>query len=82
MELEAAVAGLTDAAGLEQLLAWHWDLLVATAGTEHVTAVPAGRHTHRSLLDSHTQPLYTYSYHASPPLHLHQGLFFVQGKLS
>lgn len=40
-ELEAAVAGLTDAAGLEQLLAWHWDLLVTTAGTEHVTAVPA-----------------------------------------
>lgn len=65
-ELEAAVAGLTDAAGLEQLLAWHWDLLVTTAGTEHVTAVPAGTHTDRSPLDSQTEPLYTYSYHASP----------------
>ena len=40
--MEVAVAGLADAAGLEQLLAWHWDLLVATAGAEHVTTVPAG----------------------------------------
>lgn len=42
--LEIAVAGLTDATGLKQLLAWHWDPLVATAGTEHVTAVPAKEH--------------------------------------
>lgn len=44
-ELEAAVAVLTDPAGLKQLLTWHWDLLVATAGTEHVSAVPAERGT-------------------------------------
>lgn len=43
-ELEAAVASLTDAAGVEKLLAWHWDLLVAAAGTEHVTAIPAEKH--------------------------------------
>lgn len=42
--LEIAVAGLTDTTGLKQLLAWHWDPLVATAGTEHVTAVPAKEH--------------------------------------
>lgn len=42
--LEDAVAVLTDAGGLEQLLAWHRDLLVATSGAEDVTAVPAGRH--------------------------------------
>lgn len=60
--LEIAVAGLTDATGLKQLLAWHWDPLVATAGTEHVTAVPAKEH--RCYLgDSHI--LYTSSYHAS-----------------
>lgn len=45
-EMKAAVAGLTDAAGLEQLLAWHWDLLVAAAGAEHITAVPAVRRRH------------------------------------
>lgn len=44
--MKAAVAGLTDAAGLEQLLAWHWDLLVAAAGAEHITAVPAVRRRH------------------------------------
>lgn len=41
-ELQAAVAAFADAAGLEQLLARHGDLLVAAAGTEDVTAVPAG----------------------------------------
>lgn len=46
-ELQAAVAGPADAAGLKQLLAWHWDLLVAAAGAEHVAAVPAGRHGRR-----------------------------------
>lgn len=60
-ELEAAVAGLTDATGLEQLLAWHWDLLVATAGAEHVTAVPAGGHREVTAGLSHTETLYTYS---------------------
>lgn len=41
-ELQAAVAAFADAAGLKQLLARHGDLLVAAAGTEDVTAVPAG----------------------------------------
>lgn len=40
VELEAAVAGLTYAAGLKQLLAWHRGLLVTTAGAEHITTVP------------------------------------------
>lgn len=43
VELKAAVAGLTDTAGLKQLLAWHWDFLVTTAGAEHITTVPAKR---------------------------------------
>lgn len=41
-ELQAAVAAFADAAGLKQLLARHRDFLVAAAGTEDVTAVPAG----------------------------------------
>lgn len=40
--LQATVAALTHSAGLKQLLARHRDLLVTTAGAEHVTAVPAG----------------------------------------
>lgn len=40
-ELQVAVAALADPSGLEQLLTWHWDLLVAAAAAEHVTAVPA-----------------------------------------
>lgn len=40
--LQAAVTRLAHATGLKQLLAWHRDLLIATAGTEHIPAVPAG----------------------------------------
>lgn len=62
-DLEAAEAVLTDPAGLEQLLAWHGDLLVATAGAEHVTAVPAGD-THRWVRPWHASDLWPCSYHA------------------
>lgn len=74
-ELQAAVAGLTDAAGLEQLLAWHWDLLVTAAGTEHVTAVPAGRNTKVTAGLSDRASLHLMLPCVSS-LHLHQGLFF------
>lgn len=79
-ELEAAVAGLTDAAGLKQLLAWHWDLLVAAAGAEHVAAVPAGRHGRRvtaGLYDGtslHLQLARVCSAYHSDELGLHHGL--------
>lgn len=53
-ELQATVAGLTDAAGLKQLLAWHWDLLVAAAGAEHVTTVPAVGRRQVTTAPSHT----------------------------
>lgn len=79
-ELQAAVAGLTDAAGLEQLLAWHWDLLVTAAGTEHVTAVPAGRNTKVTAGLSDRASLHLMLPCVSS-LHLHQGLFFRHGKL-
>lgn len=42
IDLEAAIAGLTHTSGLKQLLAWHRDLLVAAAGTEHIPTVPTG----------------------------------------
>lgn len=45
--LQAAVAAPADAGGLEELLARHRDLLVAAAGAEDVTAVPAGKCTVR-----------------------------------
>lgn len=61
-ELQATVAGLTDAAGLKQLLAWHWDLLVAAAGAEHVTTVPAVGRRQVITAPSHT----LYSPHAAP----------------
>lgn len=79
-ELQAAVAGLTDAAGLEQLLAWHWDLLVTAAGTEHVTAVPAGRNTKVTAGLSDRASLHLMLPCVSS-LHLHQGLFFRHGQL-
>lgn len=75
-ELEAAVAGLADAAGLEQLLAWHWDLLVAAAGTEHVTAVPAERHRQVTAGLSHRAP----SLHTIQPHYIcSRALFFMHG---
>lgn len=59
-ELQATVAALTHSAGLKQLLAWHWDLLVTTAGAEHVTAVPAGgRRRVKAALTPTVQLLHT-----------------------
>ncbi len=40
--LQAAETRITHATGLKQLLAWHRDLLIATAGTEHIPTIPAG----------------------------------------
>lgn len=56
-ELQATVAGPAHSAGLKQLLAWHWDLLVAAAGAEDVAAVPAGgRRQVRAALTQTLQP--------------------------
>lgn len=40
--LQAAETRLAHSTGLKQLLAWHRDLLIATAGTEHIPTIPAG----------------------------------------
>lgn len=40
--LQVAETRPTHTTGLKQLLAWHRDLLIATAGTEHVPTIPAG----------------------------------------
>lgn len=40
--LQVAETRPTHTTGLEQLLAWHRDLLIATAGTEHIPTIPAG----------------------------------------
>lgn len=60
-ELQAAIAAFADTAGLEQLLARHGDLLVAAAGTEDVTAVPAG--------DTHSQSVVMLKTPAAPHHH-------------
>ncbi len=39
--LQTAETGLAHSTGLKQLLAWHRDLLIATAGTEHIPTIPA-----------------------------------------
>lgn len=39
--LQAAETRITHATGLKQLLAWHRDLLITTAGTEHIPTIPA-----------------------------------------
>lgn len=41
--MQTAVARFADSAGLKELLAGNWHLLVTAAGAEHVAAIPCVR---------------------------------------